>query len=48
MIVTKNSYRDDEISTTITLRPGKSQLDFHADVEWNVPEKLLKVDIPMH
>ena len=48
VIVTKNSYRDDEISTTITLRPGKSQLDFHADVEWNVPEKLLKVDIPMH
>ena len=47
VIVTKNSYRDDEISTTITLRPGKSQLDFHADVEWNVPEKLLKVDIPM-
>lgn len=25
VIVTKNSYRDDEISTTITLRPGKSQ-----------------------
>ncbi|MBT1160863.1 alpha-mannosidase [Bifidobacterium sp. SO1] len=47
VIRTVNAFRTDRIATTITLRPGKSQLDFHADVDWNVPEKLLKVDVPM-
>ena len=47
VVRTVNRWREDEIITTISLRPGKAQLDFHADVDWNVPEKLLKVDVPM-
>ncbi|KAA8815751.1 alpha-mannosidase [Bifidobacterium callitrichos] len=47
LIRTTNRYRDDVIDTVITLRPGRRQIDFHADVDWKVPEKLLKVDVPM-
>ncbi|MEK0306836.1 alpha-mannosidase [Bifidobacterium favimelis] len=41
------SYRSSRIRTRISLRPGRRQVDFHADVEWKVPEKLLKVAFPL-
>ena len=46
-VVTVNHFRASTITTVITLRPGARQLDFHADVDWQVPEKLLKVDVPV-
>ena len=42
-----NKYRASTIRTSISLRPGLRQLDFHADVDWLVPEKLLKVALPL-
>lgn len=44
---TEAAYRNSLIKTVITLRPGRRQLDFHAEVDWRVPEKLLKVDFPL-
>ncbi|KFJ01191.1 alpha-mannosidase [Bifidobacterium stellenboschense] len=35
------------IRTRVTLRPGARVLDFHADVDWHAPERMLKVDIPV-
>lgn len=35
------------IDTTITLRPGASQLDFHTSVDWQARERFLKVDVPL-
>ena len=47
VVTAESRYRASTIRTTITLRPGRRQLDFHADVDWQVPEKLLKVDVPV-
>ncbi|MCH9274727.1 glycosyl hydrolase-related protein [Bifidobacterium amazonense] len=38
---------DTVIDTTITLRPGAAQLDFHADIDWHERERFLKVDLPV-
>ncbi|KAB8289075.1 alpha-mannosidase [Bifidobacterium ramosum] len=38
---------DTTIGTTVTLRPGSRQLDFHADIDWHIKERFLKVDLPL-
>lgn len=38
---------DTVIDTTITLRPGAKQLDFHTSVDWHAKERFLKVDVPL-
>ncbi|NEG89803.1 alpha-mannosidase [Bifidobacterium aerophilum] len=38
---------DTTITTTITLRSGAKQLDFHTDVDWKARERFLKVDVPL-
>ncbi|RBP98538.1 alpha-mannosidase [Bifidobacterium aemilianum] len=47
VVVAEHRYRETSIRTSIRLRPGVCSLDFHADVDWRVPEKLLKVDLPL-
>ncbi|BDR53244.1 alpha-mannosidase [Bombiscardovia nodaiensis] len=46
-VVSEVTYRESDIRTTISLKPGARQLDFRADVKWKVPEKLLKVVFPL-
>ncbi|NMM98379.1 alpha-mannosidase [Bifidobacterium olomucense] len=40
------TFGSSAIETTISLRPGIRQLDFHAHVAWHTQEQFLKVDIP--
>ncbi|PJM79622.1 alpha-mannosidase [Bifidobacterium scaligerum] len=47
VVVTRTIVGQTVINTTITLRPGAKQLDFHTSVDWRAKERFLKVDVPL-
>ena len=47
VVTTRVTVGETVIDTTIRLRAGAGQLDFHADVDWRARERFLKVDLPL-